>query len=229
MVNRKITLGLLALVGGLTIVGSGFSAWYFGDGVESKTQNVNAHITPLAEKFGTITTTDLAGAGVSLQLDQGGIKNKADLDKGISFIDGYEETYNTTINGTYSIISDNSVNAMNAGLKAKFKCVVTLKKAYAEYIEFKDSFYDQPFTRATDGEGNTIVEVSKDVEFKRSDVSSQINFNIATDSTTLINSAFKYKTGKKPQDKAELATLQTLNVKDNNALSFVYSLEILTK
>lgn len=59
MVNRKITLGLLALVGGLTIVGSGFSAWYFGDNNLNATSNVDAHVTPLAEGFGKITVENL--------------------------------------------------------------------------------------------------------------------------------------------------------------------------
>lgn len=226
MVNRKITLGLLALVGGLTIVGSGFSAWYFGDNNLNATSNVDAHITPLAEGFGTITVENLGH--FNLQLDQGGYANKEALDKGISFINADLSTRNEAITATYEIESGDSLNAMNAGLQATFDCKVTLKKEFADYIKFKNTFYTGDSTIGVDASNNATFTVSKPITFTASKVIETISFNIDTNAN-LVNSAFEYKSGMKPQDKAALTELQKLNVVDNKALTFTYSLNVTAK
>lgn len=226
MVNRKITLGLLALVGGLTIVGSGFSAWHFGSADVKGNSSINAQVTDVAENFGAITASDVAG--LALQLDQGGYANKADADKGISFVQGLA-TYNTNITATYEIEAGDSLHAKNAGLKASFDCVVTLKKEFAEYIEFKPTFYADAFTTGSDEAGNTTISLSKQITFTETKVTEAYSFNIST-GADLVNSAFKYKDGKKPQDKASFDVLHALNTTAHeSALTFSYSLNVIAK
>lgn len=226
MVNRKITLGLLALVGGLTIVGSGFSAWYFDSADVKGSSSINAQVTDVAEDFGTITTSDVAG--LALELDQGGYVNKADADKGISFKKGMD-LHNEPITAKYSIEAGKSLHAMNAGLTATFDCVITLKKEFAEYIEFKSTFYCEAFTAVDDAEGNTTITLSKPITFIHGVVEETYSFDIST-GTDLVNKAFKYKDGKKPQDKTAFETLHALNTTAHaDALTFSYSLKVTEK
>lgn len=226
MVNRKITLGLLALVGGLTIVGSGFSAWHFGGTVEGVSQSVDAQITDISKGLGTIKASTIP-AGVSLQLDQGGYANRTFADKGISFVKGLD-TYNEAISATYEIESVDSLNAMNAGLKATFDCTVTLKKEFAEYIEFKNTFYTGDSTIGLDTNNNATFTVSEPIEFSASKITKTISFNINTNAD-LVNSAFKYKDGKKPQDETAFTALHALNSVYTNVLTFTYSLNVTAK
>lgn len=226
MVNRKITLGLLALVGGLTIVGSGFSAWYFGSADVKGSSSINAQVADVAEEFGTITTSDVAG--LALELDQGGYANKAIADKGISFKKGMN-LHNEPITAKYSIEAGKSLHAMNAGLKATFDCVITLKKEFADYIEFKRTFYGEAFTVAKDAQENSTITLSKPITFIDGLVEEIYSFDIST-GTDLVNKAFKYKDGKKPQDKASFDVLHALNTTAHeNALTFSYSLNVIAK
>lgn len=228
MVNRKITLGLLALVGGLTVVGSGFCAWHFGDAVNGATQSINnAQITTIAKGLGTITAS-VVPEHVALELDQGGYANKTDLDKGISFVTG-ETTYNTAISAKYEISAKDSLNAMNAGLTATFDCTVTLKKEFADYIEFKKSFYSGNSTIGEDASHNATFKVSEPIDFDKAAITKNISFNIDTNAD-LVNSAFKYKDGKKPQTEEAFNTLWKLNtIAHENLLTFSYSLNVTTK
>lgn len=223
--KRKLMLGLLSAVGGLTIIGSGFSAWYFGDNdAASKNQSINAHVTNVANKLGEITVdTDIAG--VKLQLDQGGFANIEDTDKGISFVKG-SDTFNEPLKATYKIKDEDSKLAKDAGLQASFDCLVTLKKEFAQYIEFKNSFYGGTFTTGSDTAGNTTIKLSKPITFTETQITETYEFNITTE-TNLTNMAFKYKDGKKPQDKTAHGNFHTL-LKGvyENALTFTYSLNV---
>lgn len=229
-VNRKITLGLLALVGGLTIVGSGFSAWYFNSADVKGSSSINAQVADVAEDFGKITTSDVAG--LALELDQGGYENKANAEKGISFKKGMI-LHNEPITATYSIEEGKSLHAMNAGLTATFDCVITLKKELAEYIEFKPTFYSEAFTVVTDTvTNNSTITLSKPITFIAGKVTETYSFDISTD-TDLVNKAFKYKEGKKPQNKTDFDKLYALNDTTTNvyqnALTFSYSLNVKAK
>ena len=223
--KRKLMLGLLSAVGGLTIIGSGFSAWYFENKIDPNTQNVNAHVTPIADTLGTLTVTSLAG--VELSLDQGGYANKDDLTKGISFTHGTEGTFNSDIVANYKIEGEKSINVNNAGLKATFDCVITLKKEFAEYIEFKDTFYDETFTTGTDAAGNTTITLSKGITYGAT-IDTSYTFHVATD-TNKVNSAFRYKIGKKPVSVGEYNTFKGLNNHAADVLTFSFSLNVTNK
>ncbi len=228
--KRKLMLGLLSAVGGLTIIGSGFSAWYFGDNNLDATKSINANVTPLASAFGTITLDSTAN--IELILDQGGYANIANHDKGISFIQvsegGVSSTFNGNLGAHYEIEAGDSLNAKNANLTATFECVVTLRKEFATYLDFKDSFYTGASTIGT-LDGAKTFKVSKPITFTESKVTEDIKFNFST-SAELVNDALKYVDGKKPQTKAQFDDLFALNDTTNkyfeNVLTFTYSLNV---
>lgn len=223
--KRKLILGLLSVVGGLTVVGSGFSAWYFGDNNTTASSSINAKVTDLASKFGTITPTDVTG--LVLELDQGGYENLTDAHKGISFTkDG--AIYNGKIGAFYHLDATDSINAMNNGLKSTFKCVVTLKAGFATYLEFKTSFYSaySAFNVTVDGAGNKTFTVSQEITFVNGEVSSKFEFDI-THYGDNINSVFKYVDGKKPTDIDSYNALRNLD--PTNVLTFTYSLDVYKK
>lgn len=226
MANRKITLGLLALVGGLTIVGSGFSAWYFGDNNLNVASNVDAHVTPLAGNFGTITPVEVAG--LQLQLDQGGYENRTNLEAGISFHEGTSGVYNGTIGATYSIDGNKSLNALNAGLKGTFECVVTIKEEFAKYVEFKaDTFVAADDQAAIVTSTASSIKLSKNITFGVA-LDSKFTFNLGTNAD-LSNKALKYVNGMKPQNQTSFNDLYDLNENNISAISFSYSLNVTAK
>ena len=227
--KRKLMLGLLSAVGGLTIIGSGFSAWYFGDNNTTASNSINAAVTPLASTFGTITPDNTSG--ITLQLDQGGYVNIADHEKGISFIqvsEGVSSTFNGNLGAHYEIKAGDSLNAKNANLSATFECVVTLRKEFATYLDFKTDFYTGASTIGT-LDGAKTFKVSKPITFTESKVTEDIKFNFST-SAELVNDALKYVEGKKPQTKAQFDDLFALNDETNkyfeNVLTFTYSLNV---
>ena len=66
MKKRKILMLTLPLVGVATIVGSGFSAWYFNETTVSTSAKLGVAVTELHVTAGTLTTTLPAGAKVVL-------------------------------------------------------------------------------------------------------------------------------------------------------------------
>lgn len=234
--KRKLMLGLLSAVGGLTIIGSGFSAWYFGDTSKDAHTNIGTHVTNASDGLGEVTLnanpTDL-----NLVLDQGTKANAADLDKGIYFgtyntttptiLDGFD-LYTGDYGAKYTISAADSNNAKLAGLKTGvFKVKVTLAKVAAEYIEFKGTFIaglDTATAIQTDtATGDVYFELIKDFSFGHADTTLSFDFDIST--TDYTNAAFKYKAGKKPQGKAAHTTLQTALNEKSEILKFDYTFE----
>ena len=94
MMKRKFLAVVLPIVGCATVVGSGFSAWYFGSGIEGERSlstgvNVTEEIKTNSKSLSvstddtTIASNDNSGVG-AVVLDQGGPKNVS-LDSGIMF------------------------------------------------------------------------------------------------------------------------------------------------
>ena len=235
--KRKLMLGLLSAVGGLTIIGSGFSAWYF-DGAEVKADsNIGVTVTNVASEFGAITATDVPG--LTLYLDQGGFAQKTNHDAGITFATPTPDlsslsgatTYNGEFDATYSIEALKSQNAKNAGLKATFKATVTLKEAAAKYLTFQTSFTNADgYTVPTYTAGSDVTfTLTQDVEFTGENQTFKFEFNLKTE-TSLKNNAFKYTENMKPQNKTDLETMRAaVNAHHKSILTFNYSLEVAAK
>ena len=89
MMKRKFLAVVLPIIGCATVVGSGFSAWYFGETTGASAGNdfgVNIGITDeVNAKEGALTISNSVTSfdGYYLILDQGGAKNKKNADSGI--------------------------------------------------------------------------------------------------------------------------------------------------
>ena len=161
MMKRKFLAVVLPIIGCATVVGSGFSAWYFGEYVENGTNgsftigiNVteeveaskgNLIINSNATNIDDATTIDEVVYGARLVLDQGGARNNND-DSGIMFGDesstatketdgkvwAFTVSYDDTAGGT-------GINEIyDAGLRIRINLSIELKGNLKDYITFQN-------------------------------------------------------------------------------------------
>ena len=107
MMKRKILAVTIPVVGCITVVGSGFSAWYFSDFTDrTESSTLNIHVTEKVDSIAdalTISQTNSGEvlAGKYLILDQGGFKN-ADPLAGIMIANSSEVKETVKDDRTYS-------------------------------------------------------------------------------------------------------------------------------
>ena len=155
MMKRKFLAVVLPIIGCATVVGSGFSAWYFGNNVGigniSGSTPVNVNVTEeLEDATGTLSvdTTATTITGKSLILDQGGPKNDS-LDSGIMFGDATAiKTIKTDGNKWDFTVYYNKGDAgegltlgelYDAGLRIRINLSIEIKGDLGKYITFQDS------------------------------------------------------------------------------------------
>lgn len=88
MMKRKFLAVVLPIIGCATVVGSGFSAWYFGDTVVNGEGVIQLGIDVSEEVKGSITITDSNISALDskkVMLDQGGLNN-TNVDSGICIV-----------------------------------------------------------------------------------------------------------------------------------------------
>ncbi len=147
--KRKVLIGMLASMGSLAIVGSGFASWYFGaDPLVTQSKSVNSHVTNLVEGIGTLTD-DNASQSLYIVLDQGGYANKSDVSKGISFVDAGKSTlsdsnFGTPVNAlsaTYTVSVKEVNDLVNAGVtSATFTAGISLSTSAKTYLDFATNY-----------------------------------------------------------------------------------------
>ena len=155
MMKRKFLAVVLPIIGCATVVGSGFSAWYFGENVGigniSGSTPVNVDVTEeLRDATGTLSvdTTTSTITGKSLILDQGGLKNNS-LDSGIMFGDANAiKTIATGGNKWDFTVYYNKGDAgegltlgklYDAGLRIRINLSIEITGNLVNYITFQDS------------------------------------------------------------------------------------------
>ena len=143
MMKRKFLAVILPLVGCATLVGSGFSAWYFGAAVETSALNTFLNIDVTAEaKNPTLTLTtniDTDLTGKYLVLDQGVAGNDC-VYSGITVSDSE---------------SNNDVTKITNDKKLKIKLQLTRTDDGSTYVTLKD-IYDAGY--------RVVIQV--DIDFK---------------------------------------------------------------
>ncbi len=223
--KRKLLLGTLAALGGLTVVGSGFAAWYFNESeVESKTHSVNHHVTDLNEGVGTLTDLN-KDQNLYLVLDQDGYANKDVEERGISLTsvsgtvaDDNLGTVVDFVGANYKIEAADRTTLVNAGITTgTFKAEFTLTTAAATYIQFRsitEGYIGQKYPTT---EGGTFTVTDSKMTYTReidlsadadADYSNDFKFDTKTfaDDATANpgeNVMFKYVDGKKPTSSTE--------------------------
>lgn len=157
MMKRKILAVVLPIVGCATVVGSGFSAWYFGEDVftgENGTTNVGVNITDEVTASKANLKIDQSATTITgdrLILDQGGARNVS-TDSGIMFgaatakettaTSGEKREFTVSYVGetqsgqTPSILTIDEI--YKAGMRLRFEVSVELKGALGTYVEFQN-------------------------------------------------------------------------------------------
>ncbi len=142
--KRKLLLSLVALCGGLTIVGSGFSAWYFSVDKLETTNSINHYVTDLNNGIGTLTDKN-KDQSLYLILDQGGYQYMDDATHGVSItkVPGTASDKNTgdlvsQIGVNYGITVADATTLVGAGIKTG-TLTATLKftDVAQKYLTFK--------------------------------------------------------------------------------------------
>ncbi len=223
--KRKLALGLVAFAGGLTIIGSGFASWYFGNTDISKSASIGYHTTDLNDGIGELTLTytlNTASAATDLGeddklylcLDQGQYSNLNDNAYGISFhkfttaptkdSDFTADTLLSKLGVKYTISEENLTTLQNAGVtKGTLTTTFTLNSAYLDFTD----------TGATTTLTKTETIDLKDVSATDAVYTTSFDYDVSTTDfgTKAKNAMLQYKT--KPTStetynsmKSELAT-----------------------
>ena len=173
MKKRKILMLTLPLVGVATIVGSGFSAWYFNETTVSTSAKLGVAVTEMHVTAGELTTTLPANA--KIVLDQGGAANANDETELIYVgtpVTGDTYTPVNSFDVTFTIPTASANGLKDSGIKGHFTLTPTVNETLLKYINVnttlltvtKDFTFDEstlvsPWTKTTIG-SNTIYTVT---------------------------------------------------------------------
>lgn len=155
MLKRKILAAVLPVVAATTVVGAGFSAWYFGEwSANSSSTSVGVEITDKADsgtgEFKVFYNSETGAPGtekgssdtIKLVLDQGtGSDRITNLEKGISFVLNTTEDSIELKDLTFRyVIKESDWDALNkAGLQVDLKFQFTLNDSLSKYVQVKQT------------------------------------------------------------------------------------------
>ena len=193
MKKRKILMLTLPLVGVATIVGSGFSAWYFNETTVGTSATLGVAVTELHATAGTLTTTLPSGAKVVL--DQGGATNAAALNELIYVATESDGVY-TKVNSfdvIFSIPTTSAAGLKDSNISATLTLTPIVHTTLLEYIDVTISSItlNKTFTLAANeepGEGWT----------RSIDGANTLYTTTVSLPASNAGDLFKYKEGKKP-------------------------------
>ena len=230
MKKRKILMLTLPLVGVATIVGSGFSAWYFNETTVSTSAKLGVAVTEMHVTAGELTTTLPANA--KIVLDQGGASFANDLTQkiyvGTSSDGGKTYTPLDSFKVIFTIPTASANGLKDSGIKGEFKLTPTVHENLSKYVEVTKTLLTlaQDFT-FTDGEslGSSWV--------KTTDESNTIyTATINLPASNAANTPFKYKENSsdvanpgKPKNATEYETMVSALSSVENAITFNASVE----
>lgn len=218
MYKKRLAVVVLPVFAACAVVGSGFAAWYFSSDVNEETLAPNIKVTDLIET-GTLT---LPTETYTIVLDQGGFKNVANADAGISVVDS-NKTAVKTIEATWTPASEDQevtfadINA--AGLTVTAWITVTFSTDGATYLELADTA-----TWSADTEANTYTTAKKtlaEADFTDNKYTFTINTETADD---LTNAFLKYAS--KPGDKATYTTMKEKLNEVADVITITYHVQI---
>lgn len=158
MMKRKFLAVVLPIIGCATVVGSGFSAWYFGEYVTTGADGSTAVNVDVTDEIKTdegnleFTLDDSSINGTNtLILDQGGAKNES-LDSGIMFGTSTDTQTTATTNkkwkfkmtydgdsGTVDTDDLTIFEVYNAGLRIRFAVSIELTGNLGNYVTFQSN------------------------------------------------------------------------------------------
>lgn len=181
--KRKFLAVVLPIIGCATVVGSGFSAWYFG---QTTNENGNGSFglnIDITEEVKDATNSLTISSGVSrfddytLLLDQGGYANKDNPDSGIMFtnsnpLPAQVSTTNTIdwdFNVKYKSSSTSIKQLYEAGLQIRFEFKITLSEGKDDISEGLNDYIEVKPAKVGITSPTHSLSVSSLPEFKSSD------------------------------------------------------------
>lgn len=218
MKKRKILMLTLPLVGVATIVGSGFSAWYFNETAVGASATLGVAVTELHATAGTLTTTLPSGAKVVL--DQGGASKAADL-KELIYVATESSGNYTKVNSfdvTFSIPTTSAAGLKDSNISATLTLTPIVDTILLTYIDVTTSLItlNKTFTLAAD-------EIPGDGWTRSIDGANTLYTTTVSLPASNAGELFKYKTGKKPTTVAEYSAMETALSSVTNAITFTGS------
>lgn len=227
MKKRKILMLTLPLVGVATIVGSGFSAWYFNETTVSTSAQLGVAVTEMHVTAGELTTTLPSTA--KIVLDQGGAAN-ADDETELIYVGTPTtgDTY-TAVNSfdvTFKIPTASASGLKASNIKGKFNLKPTVNETLLKYINvntelltvtkeftFDEGALESPWTKTTSGD-DTLYTVT-----------------VSLAASNAANTPFSYKANStveganpgKPLTSAQYTAMKNALSTVDNAISFAGS------
>lgn len=225
MLRRKMLAILLPTVAAATLVGSGFSAWYFGEKVTGLTNEIDIVITNKVGAVGTLAQFN-GENGVTpthLILDQGGYKDNSDNpNAGISF--GTNATKPITkgvVGAAFTFTNDETYdNLTSAGMGVYVTQTLKVHKTLLNYVALQNEAEFGNKDDTTDD--NYVIYTKADDTAVTSDKTYTID--IGTDSDTLKNHLLKYSN--KPKESGVYKKMCTDLGTIDNIIVFSWSAEV---
>ena len=128
MLKRKMLAILLPAIAAATLVGSGFSAWYFqANEIDGQSTDVSVDVTNEIKDIGTLAKAEGAGyvEPTKIVLDQGGWSNRGNVDAGITFIDADGTVdEDSKVGATFTFNAGVYSDLTAAGLKFALKKII---------------------------------------------------------------------------------------------------------
>lgn len=202
MMKRKILAVVLPIVGCATVVGSGFSAWYFGDAVMSNDDSsfgVQIGVTEeVAKDSASLTVKEDNDVPTYLILDQGGQQNKNNPNSGIMFAKSKDvtEVKQTTADWAFSFTYDGGEtttiqNVYQAGMQIRFEIVISFTEELAIYVGLQDN---AAFTvTSTEDTGVTGDTASKKFTQIPNSTSFKAEYIVKGDNLNLTEATYNFK------------------------------------
>lgn len=210
MLRRKMLAILLPTVAAATLVGSGFSAWYFGETVDTSHKfGVGVEITDVVGEIGTISKSANSVEPTKIVLDQGqGTATHAnDPDYGISFRDAETSSFGegSFIGATFEFNTGVYNKLTSAGLSVYFIQTVTVNNALLEFVTFQDNVEG---TLGNKDDLSSDATTTYTLETKIVDPNStSMTINVGT--TNYINAFLQYGGNQgKPENSTELSNMR---------------------
>lgn len=233
MMKRKFLAVVLPIIGCATVVGSGFSAWYFGAAAsvgDGEGINIGTSVTEEINSVAGTLSIDESNAstinGMNLILDQGGFENTNN--QGIMFYEGtpsvvmkndLKYSFNVKFTGTETL---DLQDVYNANMELKVTVSFNLGNVLSQYIAVKSGAGmkvedgpagDEGELKFTKGEGNDYTAtytLKKDSLDEIVDLENAV-FTFSIDLSTndsFENSLFVYAEGRKPTDTGTLTKMK---------------------
>ena len=199
MMKRKILAVTIPVVGCLTVVGAGFSAWYFSDATGKASDEFGVNVNVTEEVQNTKDTLKIQNSNATTEgeelyknhliLDQGGVSNKEVATKGIMFAkSAVNETVDRTIFYTFDLVFDGNADlTLNKIYDAKMEVALSVSFDLGEKL----SQYIKPVSGAHLEVTYPVVgepspqTAKKEINFTKSDTGAVYTAEFVLDATEL--------------------------------------------